>query len=350
MDSTDIDQPSYVLSYGGTATVTTPPYGKPARSRPSSRSSSSSSSSRNSNSSSSSTGAWSRPSGGASRATRPGVSTAEQQGPSAAAAGAGGGSSSSSSSSVFVDIAAGNVSQQVVEQTCLARAVFPLYPASDGGSGSGADTPTAAAAAVGEQGGRKSPAAAVMPRLRVLLFDPEDIEHASPAAAAAAFAAAASSSTSRAVTPSDDTSSSSSSSSGSRGAAATWSSDGRVGSPGMSSPDLSSHPIVIRQDSSDSSSGSNSGSSDGLSDIGVVEVDVQKLLAAAREAKSSSSGGGSSSSSSTSNGRNSSSGRSSSSVRSSSSGSSSSSSGGQGTGTCWEGWVKLDKVGTAGVV
>jgi hypothetical protein len=116
------------------------------------------------------------------------------------------------------------------------------------------------------------------PRLKVLLFDPEDLSHASPADAAAAVAAAAASSSSfRAASPGDAADSASTAAA----AVALVGKDGPGAGPGVRSGPAS-YPITI---SSSSSGGNGSSSSNGLSDIGGVEVDVQRLLSAARQGR-----------------------------------------------------------------
>jgi hypothetical protein len=210
---------------------------------------------------------------------------------------------------MFEDVAPGNVSQQLVEETCLARAVFPLHDSKLETSAAAAalqstdyEPADAAAAAAAADAGSSIAAS----RLKVLLFDPEDLSHATPAAAAAAFAAAAVTSSSRGATPSPSTAAAAAGASGI--------------SPLGSEQGPASHPIVVRSGSSSDSSSSSSSSDNSLSDVGGVEVNVQKLLAAARRGSSSTAAGGTS-------------GTAKGITKISTAG-----------GVSWEGWVRLDKV------
>jgi hypothetical protein len=159
LDSSDVDQPAYVLCYDNNATVTLPKhlqpvfYQKPrSKGRTSKRAVSSSSSSSQS--------------GGDGKSA----------GDIMSGSGSPGAAFDSTSSAWFDDLIPGNVSQQVSSEHRMAWAVFPLAAA--GGAGS---TDSAGAAA---------PAVAA-PRLKVLLYDPDEVANASAADTAAIATAAA---------------------------------------------------------------------------------------------------------------------------------------------------------------
>jgi hypothetical protein len=137
---------------------------------------------------------------------------------------------------MFDGVLPGNISQQVIDGHVLARAVFPLLPA-------------------GQQQQQQ------LPLLKVLLFDPEDLAHASTARTAAAIAAAAAASRRRLALPGSN----------GRSSPTPAAAAGR-GSPPLPAPSSSSSSSPSQQQL--------------VPDIGGAEVDVLKLLAAATDGRS----------------------------------------------------------------
>lgn len=194
LDSSDVDQPAYMLQYNGTTNITLPPYLQPTL-QPQQQQRSKSPKLIGGGSSSSRSRSSSRP-GSSSSSKQPG--------------------SSSSSAHLFDNVVQGNVSAQVNMQYCLSRAVFALaaptaqqaaLPAAATSSSSSevpltsetdsAGAPAAAAAATAADGmpgsgsSAAAAAAAARPKLKIFLLDADDLNGSLPPIAASSSSSSA---------------------------------------------------------------------------------------------------------------------------------------------------------------